>query len=245
MTTYNVEDLVRVAALKALAQRVNAKFATGAALTGVSDRVTALENVGSQANVLETIKVNGTEQTITDKAVDITMPTQVSDLTNDSGFQTASDVSTAIQTAIAGKGTASFQKANAVPTAAEAEDNILYLVMNATTGYYDIYAKIDNSVVRLDDTTVDLTDYVTDTSLATTLDDYVEKETGKGLSTNDYTTAEQTKLSGITAEATKVEASETNGNIKINGTEVTVFSQSVATDAQITEMLDEVFGAAA
>ena len=45
---------------------------------------------GSQVNVIETIKVNGTAQTVTSKAVDITMPTKVSDLSNDSGFITSS-----------------------------------------------------------------------------------------------------------------------------------------------------------
>ena len=42
----------------------------------------------AQANIIEKIKVNGTEQDITDKAVDITVPTKVSDLTNDSGYLT-------------------------------------------------------------------------------------------------------------------------------------------------------------
>lgn len=37
----------------------------------------------AQVNVLEAVKVNGTAQTITDKAVDITVPTKTSDLTND------------------------------------------------------------------------------------------------------------------------------------------------------------------
>lgn len=50
---------------------------------------------------IDTIKVNGTAQTITNKAVDIAVPTKVSDITNDSGFQTGSDVSTAITTALA------------------------------------------------------------------------------------------------------------------------------------------------
>lgn len=43
---------------------------------------------GYQANVIEVIKVNGTAVTITNKTVDITVPTKVSDLTNDSGFIT-------------------------------------------------------------------------------------------------------------------------------------------------------------
>lgn len=47
---------------------------------------------GAQVNVLEKVKVNGVEQTITDKAVDIAVPTKTSDLTNDSGFITSSDI---------------------------------------------------------------------------------------------------------------------------------------------------------
>lgn len=47
---------------------------------------------GAQVNVIETVKVNGTAQTVTSKAVDISVPTKISQLTNDSGFITASDV---------------------------------------------------------------------------------------------------------------------------------------------------------
>lgn len=53
--------------------------------------------------------------------------------------------------------------------------------------------------------------------------------------------ADHTKLSGITTGATKVEASSTNGNIKINGTETTVYTAPVATDAEVDEMLDELW----
>ena len=62
---------------------------------------------------------------------------------------------------------------------------MLYLVMNSTTGHYDIYAKVKGddgtfTMELLDDTTVDLSGYV-------------QKETGKSLMTD----AERTKLSGI------------------------------------------------
>ena len=40
----------------------------------------------AQANVIETVKVNGTALTPTNKAVDVTVPTALSDLTNDEGF---------------------------------------------------------------------------------------------------------------------------------------------------------------
>lgn len=75
--------------------------------------------------------------------------------------------------------------------------------------------------------------------------DFVAAETGKRLMTN----AEGTKLGGIAEGATKVEASTANGKVKINGTEVTVYTEpadvvhgAIATDTEVTEMLNEVFG---
>lgn len=41
---------------------------------------------GSQVNVIETVKINGTALTPANKAVDVTVPTKTSDLTNDSDF---------------------------------------------------------------------------------------------------------------------------------------------------------------
>lgn len=43
---------------------------------------------GAEVNDIDVIKVNGASQTITNKTVDIAVPTKVSDLTNDSGFIT-------------------------------------------------------------------------------------------------------------------------------------------------------------
>lgn len=129
------------------------------------------------------------------------LPTKTSQLTNDSGFQNGTQVETAIQTAIAATGHASFEKVDAVPAAADAEENKLYLVMNSDTGHYDIYAKVGEEVVLLDDTTVDLSGYV-------------PKETGKGLSANDYTDEDKAKLDSL----------------------------EFATDAEVAAMLAEVFG---
>ena len=67
--------------------------------------------------------------------------------------------------------------------------------------------------------------FVTDSILKTALGKikswgevkFVAQESGKGLSTNDYTTAEKTKLSGIAtgAQANKIES------VKVNGTALT------------------------
>lgn len=42
----------------------------------------------AQANVIETVKVNGTALTPSSKAVNVTVPTKISELTNDSGYKT-------------------------------------------------------------------------------------------------------------------------------------------------------------
>ena len=181
---YNKEKLTKLEALQELSKRIEQDYATKESVNSLSKRVDDLVTAGGEPNVIETVKVNGVAQEVSEKAVDIKVPTKVSELTNDSAFQTNTEVAQAIQTAISKTGHAVFKKVDAVPEAAAAEDNVLYLVMNSKTKHYDIYAKVENEVVLLDDTTVDLTNYV-------------EKEDGKGLSTNDYTTEDKEKLAGL------------------------------------------------
>lgn len=275
---YNEEKLARLKHLKQLAQKAKAES------DAVAARVKALEDVGAQANVLETIKVNGVMQSIEDKAVDITVPTKTSQLNNDSTFQTSAQVVAAINTAISKSGHASFQKVDAVPKADAAQENILYLVMNTTTKHYDIYAKIKGdgdsyTMELLDDTTVDLSGKV-------------DKVAGKGLSTNDYTTAEKTKLEGVAEGANKYvhpsytaktsglykvtvdatghvsavaavtkdditalgipgqdttypEATTTKAGLMSAADKSKLDGMTIATDAEVSEMLTEVFGATA
>ena len=60
------------------------KLASEQDLSDLADRVTDLEEQGGEPNVIETVKVNGTALTPdADKAVDVTVPTKTSDLTND------------------------------------------------------------------------------------------------------------------------------------------------------------------
>ena len=65
---YNEEKLARLKHLKQLSQKAKAES------DAVTARVKALEDVGAQANVLETIKVYGVVHDIKDKAVDIKVP---------------------------------------------------------------------------------------------------------------------------------------------------------------------------
>lgn len=49
-------------------------------------------DAGAEVNVIESVKVNGTALEVTGKAVDVSVPTKTSDITNDSGFITIADV---------------------------------------------------------------------------------------------------------------------------------------------------------
>lgn len=79
------------------------------------------------------------------------------------------------------------------------------------------------------DTLKEIADYIASDSTAmdalnNAILNKVDKVDGKGLSANDFTSALKTKLEGITTGATKVEKSTTNGNVKINNIETTVYS---------------------
>lgn len=147
-----------------------------------------------QTNVLEGVKVNGTALTVdAEKNVNVSVPTKVSQLTNDKTYQTKTEVENTVKTAVAGSKHTSFQKVSSVPTAADAKEDVMYLVMNSVTKHYDIYAKIADDAGNfkmelLDDTTVDLSGYV-------------QKEAGKGLSHNDFTDALLAKLNDIAEKA--------------------------------------------
>ena len=91
--------------------------------------VAALQQVGSQANVIESVKVNGTALTITDKAVDITVPTVLSQLDGYTGIDeritaaqnTANNAQTAANEA---KGTAA-ENAAAITLLQQADESLI------------------------------------------------------------------------------------------------------------------------
>ena len=87
--------------------------------------------------------------------------------------QTVSRIKTEYLAAIAQSGHAMFRKVDTIPTPEEAENNVLYLVLNAETSHYDIYALVEGEVVLVDDTTVNLEDYVTLEELEQMLNDVV------------------------------------------------------------------------
>ena len=189
---YESTHLVKLAALKALAEKVKSDYALKSELTALSGRVDDIVTAGGEPNVLTGVKVNGTALAITDKAVDITVPVKVSELTNDSKFQTDTEVAAAIAAADHMKRKIVNSTDDIDLTAADASQYI-YMVKKGTskTGdKYDEYMVLDGALEKVGDWEVDLSNYV-------------QKETGKGLSSNDFTAELLEKLNGIEAEANK------------------------------------------
>lgn len=86
-------------------------------IDNLASQIAALEQVGSQANVIEVVKVNGTALPITDKAVDVTVPTMLSQL---DGYTGIDERITAAQTTANNAQTAANEAKGAAATNASA-----------------------------------------------------------------------------------------------------------------------------
>lgn len=141
---------------------------------GAVTNVNNLVSGGAEANKINTIAVNGTViNPDTSKKVSITMPTKVSDLTNDSLFQTQSQVSSAIATAVGKITGISFSIVDSLPTTGT--NGVIYLIAHSHSDSgdsYDEYAWIASAskYEKLGNTDVDLSGYlkISDMSAITT-----------------------------------------------------------------------------
>ena len=354
---YDTSKLTKLAALKALAQKVQSSYALQKDLTALSGRVDSLVTAGGEPNKLEGIKINGTLLTLTDKIADILIQestangnisvnnvdvpihglaalaykSEVSESDLASTLKAILDakakqadldtltgtgegsISKMIDAAInkfatdvtddnvdnsykelidwvATHGPEATQMANGISENKTAIANLKTLVGTLPEGATSttVVAYITEAINALSIGDYAKTTEVTaaintalaayaktndvNTSLAKKADkvanatnghfagldangnltdsgkkasDFVAAEAGKRLMTD----AEGAKLGGIAEGATKVEASTANGKVKINGTEVTVYTEptdvvhgAIATDTEVTEMLNEVFG---
>ena len=121
---------------------------------------------GAEVNTIETIRVNGTASAPSNKVVDITVPTKVSQITNDSGFQTAAEVTASIATAVADITSFDYQTVDTLP--ATGVKGTVYLIP-ATGGsgqnVKEEYIWIGTGYEMLGTTEMDLTGYWNETNL--------------------------------------------------------------------------------
>ena len=132
---------------------------------------------GAQVNVIESVKVNGTKLTPSSKAVDISVPTKTSQLTNDSGYQSAtsvesiitakgyqtqSQVQSLINSAVGNITSIRYEKVTSLP--ATGSNGVIYLVAHShgTQDIYDEYIWLSETKTyeKIGNTDIDLSAYV-------------------------------------------------------------------------------------
>lgn len=137
---------------------------------------------GAQVNVIESVKVNGTKLTPSSKAVDVTVPTKTSQLTNDSGYQSAtsvesiitakgyqtqSQVQSLINSAVGNITSIRYEKVTSLP--ATGSNGVIYLVAHShgTQDIYDEYIWLSETKTyeKIGNTDIDLSAYVKSSEL--------------------------------------------------------------------------------
>lgn len=137
---------------------------------------------GAQANVIESVKVNGTKLTPSSKAVDVTVPTNVSQLTNDSdfqtstqvdsivtgkGYQTQTQVQSLINSAVGNITSIRYEKVTSLPL--QGSNGVIYLVAHShgTQDIYDEYIWLAETKTyeKIGNTDIDLSAYVKSSEL--------------------------------------------------------------------------------
>lgn len=142
----------------------------------------------AERNVIVGIQKNGTDVSVNSstRKVNITVPTKTSDLTNDSGFvdKNGGELNAGAGIYFGDAGT---------------DENFMQIydgnITGTGTNQIQGFRLIIESAPESD------ADAVSRSYVDTAVANKVDKETGKGLSTNDYTTNEKNKLSGIAANA--------------------------------------------
>ena len=126
---------------------------------------TEIKNQIAQAGKIDIIKVNGTAQAVTNKTVELTIPTNNNQLTNGAGYQTEAQVNTLIANGIAGIQGISYSVVTALPATGEA--GVIYLLANngANPNIYDEYIYVNDKFEKIGTTDIDLSGYVEFTDL--------------------------------------------------------------------------------
>lgn len=127
------------------------------AIAGLDSSIASTSNQAIASVTLTDGKITGSTK--------ITIPTNNNQLTNGAGYQTASDVNTAIATAVAGITSFEYEVVQSLP--AEGEAGVIYLVAHShgTGDSYDEYIWVSNAFEKIGNTDIDLSGYVLSTDL--------------------------------------------------------------------------------
>ena len=122
---------------------------------------TEIKNQIAQAGKIDVIKVNGAAQAVTNKTVELTIPTNNNQIANGAGYQTASDVNVLIAEAIGDIQGISISIVTSLP--ATGQTGVLYFVSNPegeNPNSYDEYIWLGSSYEKIGAIDLDLTGYL-------------------------------------------------------------------------------------
>ena len=231
--------------LKMLAQRTKGEIGkVDSKMTALSDRVDTLESAGGQANVLEGVKVNGTALSIAEKMVDILIATGTA---NGTLSVNGKDVAIKGLAALAYKAQVSEADLDSALTAvlaakaAKADVDTLIgsdagksarTIANEELTKQLIPEDAQESLNTLTEIAAWIQEHPDDASaMNAAIAKLNEIAAGIGGEEDDYANVMAAiegkitaAMAGIAQGATKVEKSEINGNIKINGQETVVYT---------------------
>lgn len=183
-------------------------------ITKVKNRVSSLEGVGAQANVIESVKVNGSALPVSNKSVNVDLSSYTKTTELDKRINLKSETGD-------NKSVSIFNGAVRLSLGTDVDVEQINIGESVIIGSgVHIYKEsdgrleIDSGIGRRRIANVD------------DLNSYVQKESGKVLSSNDYTSAEKTKLAGIASSA-QVNVIE---SVKVNGSALAVASKAVNID---------------
>ena len=134
--------------------------------TAEKDKLSNIED-NAQVNVIEKLIINGTEATVTDKSVALTLITSaVSNLQN-YYLKTETYTKTEIEDLIGSTVGVTIEIVEELPT--EGQSNVIYFLPTETTDVYSQYIYTADGWILIGSTTVDLSNYYTKTQVDTLL----------------------------------------------------------------------------
>lgn len=212
----NVSTLTsKVGTAQATANEASSAASTNAGeITKVKNRVSSLEGVGAQANVIESVKVNGSALPISNKSVNVDLSSYAQTTELDKRINLKSEYGD-------GKSVSIFNGAVKLSLGTDVDVEQINIGESVIIGSgVHIYKESDGRL--------EIDSGIGRRRIANVgdLDGYVQKESGKGLSSNDYTSAEKTKLAGIASSA-QVNVIE---SVKVNGSALAVANKAVNID---------------